>query len=239
MSSDGVVSSDGWAQYADFARRLDAVRAEEMARTAGMRQAVAEMTTHADELEMRLNGQGGMLLDLASQLRLRRPRLTPIVPGEQPSGQPVAKGEQLTAKPAEKLEPATGLSQLAGIIDRGDTEANLAASRGSYAALLPQQSERVRSLIVYGIAALVILAFQGLAFVRDGTDTNPIMVLFLIPLIGFVLGYLVVSIGSRTRVVQPVSNLYTRMGFLLCFLIGPLAAVVAVATSFQSGTSSG
>jgi hypothetical protein len=204
-----------WTQYAQYARRLDAVRAQESARTAGIREGVAEMTTHADELEARLNGQAGMLTNLATILRLRKPKLTPIPP-EGP------------------VDPPIALSQLAGAIDRGDAEARQAATRGEYPALLPGWSGTGRSLLVYGIAALVILGFQGLAFFRTGTDTNPIMVLFVIPLIGFVIGYLVLGIGGRTRVVGGAQNASTRLGFLLCFLVGPLAGAVAVAMSLRS-----
>jgi hypothetical protein len=214
-----VLSKDSWAQYAECARHLDAVRAEESARTAGMREAVAEMTTHADDLEARLRGQGGMLTNLATTLRLRRPKLTPI-------------------PPEGVVDPPTALSQLAGIIDRGDTEARDAATRGHYPALLPAWSGTMRSLLVYGIAALAVLALQGLAFFQTGTETNPFLVLFVFPLIGFGIGYVVLNLGSRTRTAVPPPNLPTRLGFLLCFLIGPLAALVAVLTSLQSGRGS-
>ena len=216
MSSDGVISGDDWAQYEEYARRLDAVRTEESARTAGMREAVAQMTTHADELEARLRGQGGMLTNLATTLRLRRPKLTPLAP-------------------EGVVDPPIALSQLAGAIDRGDAESLQAATRGEYPALLPRMSGLTRGLLVYGIAALVVLAFQGLAFSRTGTETNPFMVLFVLPLIGFVVAYLVLSIGGRTRVVQGVpATAPTRLGFVLCFLIGPLAGLVIVGMSLQS-----
>lgn len=215
LVSGDLVSGDAWAQYAENARRLDAVRAEETARTAGMREAVAQMTTHADELEARLRGQGGMLTNLATILRLRRPKLTPIPPDG-------------------VVDPPIALSQLAGAIDRADVEAKQAATRGEYPALLPSLSGTARSLLVYGAAALVVLGFQGLAFSRTGTETNPIMVLFVIPLIGFVIGYLVLSLGGRTRVVGAAPSLSTRMGFLLCFLIGPLAGLVIVGLSLRS-----
>ena len=41
---------DAWSNYAELARRLHAVRSQESARTAGMRQGAAEMSRHADEL---------------------------------------------------------------------------------------------------------------------------------------------------------------------------------------------
>jgi uncharacterized membrane protein YidH (DUF202 family) len=185
-----------------------------------MRAGAAEMTTQSDELEARLRGQGGMLINLATILRLRRPKLTPIPPDG-------------------VIDPPIALSMLAGAIDRGDAEARQAAERGEYPALLPNWSSTSRSLLVYGLAALAVLGFQGLAFSRTGTETNPIAVLFVIPLIGFVLGFVVLGIGGRTRVAQSSTNQSTRMGFLLCFLIGPLAAVVVLILSLQSGRGAG
>lgn len=133
------------------------------------------MTAHADELEARLNGQGGMLLNLAGILRVRRPKLTPT-PLKTSPGTPPEK--------EKKFEPSTGLSELGRKLDEGDAAARRAAERGEYPSLLPGLSGTARSVLVFGIAALVILGLQGLAFARTGTETNPIMVLFVIPLIG-------------------------------------------------------
>jgi hypothetical protein len=207
-------------QYAQQARRLDEVRAEEAARTAAMRAGAAEMTTQADELEERLRGQSGGLINLATTLRLRRPKLTPI-------------------PPEGVVDPPIALSLVAGAIDRGDAEARQAAERGQYPALLPGWSSTSRNLLIYGVAALAVLGFQGLAFSRTGSETNPIAVLFVIPLMGFIVGYVVLSIGCRTRVAQNSPKQSTRMGFLLCFLIGPLAAVVVLILSLQSGRGAG
>jgi hypothetical protein len=255
------VSTDSWTQYAEYARRLDAVRAEEAARTAGMREGVAQMTTHADELEYRLNGQGGMLINLATTLRFRRPKLTPIAPELQPDPKKAgskpgankglgAKGlganegpapTDAEAKPAgvepekpAEIDPATGLSELAATIDRADKAARDAATRGEYPALLPRLTGTARNLVFYGVAALLVLGFQALAFSRTSTETNPFGVLFLFPLIGFALAYVALRVGGRTRVAQEALDVSPRLGFLLCFLIGPIAAAVVVATSFSS-----
>ena len=250
------MSTDSWTQYAEYARRLDAVRAEEAARTAGMREGVAQMTTHADELEYRLNGQGGMLINLATTLRFRRPKLTPIAPELQPDpkktgskpganrgpgsneGPAPADAEVKQAgvepeKPAE-IDPATGLSELAATIDRADKNARDAATRGEYPALLPRLTGTARNLVFYGVAALLVLGLQALAFSRTSTETNPFGVLFLFPLIGFALAYVALRVGGRTRVAQEALDVSPRLGFLLCFLIGPIAAAVVVATSFSS-----
>jgi hypothetical protein len=208
------VTRDGWVQYAEFARRLDLVRAEELARTAGIREGVAQMSTHADELERRLQVQSGALTHVANVLRFRRPKLTPVPPQD------------------PFLEPATALTTLARTIDVVDTEATQAADRGNRPTLLPAMTPTVRSLAVYGVAAALIVLLQGLAFRSTGDKTNPFLVLFLIPLIGFAVAYLVLTIGGRTRSSQEPTERRTRMGFLICFAIGPIAAVIVIATSF-------
>jgi hypothetical protein len=225
------VSNEGWPQYAEYARRLDFVRAEEQARTEGIRASVAQMSTAADDLQARLNGQGGMMLDLAGTLRLRRPKLTPI-------------------PPEGHVEPSTDLERAAGILDQGDLEARRASARGERPALLPKLSPIGRSLAVYGSAALVVLLVQALAFLQTGSKTNPFLVLFVIPMIGFAVAYGVMTVGgrprtkqvvepdpryrSRTQVTQLTPKNYIRLGFLLCFGIGPLAAAVLVLVSIQS-----
>ncbi len=210
------MSGEGWTQYAEYARRLDAVRAEEIARTAGMREGVAEMSAHADQLQARLNGQGGMLLNLAGELRVRRPKLTPV-------------------EPEGFVEPSTGLADVGRAIDQGDVEARRAAERGQYPSLLPTASTTQRSVVVYGAAALVILAFQGVAFSRSGEHTNAVGVLFLIPAIAFAVAYLVLSIGSRTRMATAAVPVHARWGLVACFLVGPLALLATVASSYKSG----
>jgi hypothetical protein len=220
----GLVSNEGWAQYAEYARRLDAVRAEELARTAGMREAVAVMSTHADQLEARLNGQGGMLGNLASTLRLRRPKLTAI--------------------PAEGfVEPSTALGDVGRLIDVGDVESRRAAERGHYPALLPTLSATWRSVAVYGTAALVILMLQLLAArpllrsaaeraAHPNDDPSALKDLFVIPLICFAVAFVVLAVGGRSRVSQPSPTSSTRLGLVLCLGIGPLAAVLYVAGAY-------
>jgi hypothetical protein len=224
------VSSESWAQYAEYARRLDSVRAEEQARTEGMRVSVAEMSQHADELQAKLNGQGGMMINLAGILRLRRPKLVPIPP----------EGE---------VDPATDLARVAATLDQGDLESKRASDRGYTPTLLPASSALVRSIVVYGVAALVVLLLQGLAFRHSHADTNGFKVLFIYPLIGFVLGFIVLQVGSRTRIAQPAEPVgrlrpgqkppkpdgpRTRLGAVLCFGIGPAALLVVLAVSLRS-----
>lgn len=201
-------SVGGWSRYAELARRLDEVRAEEIARTAGMREAAAEMSAHADALEGRLLGQQGMLTRLAVSLRLREPRLDPIVP-------------------EEPVDPATALARLAGTIDRGDLEAKRAGSRGERAGFLPALGPRVRSVIVYGVATLLVLIAQ-LPIIRGKVPYYGLEVIVVIPAIGFGLAFLLLRFGGRSRVDLKAPEVPARLGFLMCFVIGPVVQLIGV-----------
>src|SRR4051812_24349 len=153
------------------------------------------MSEHADGLEGRLGLQGTNLTQLGRQLRLRTGKLTP------------ANVEEVT-------EPAPLLSEVAQGIDTADKEATEAFDRGQYPALLPRWSSGARNFLVYGVAALVVVVAQVVAFFRSdlgrssaadvgsGSGPNPLVVLFLIPLAGFVLGYLVAGVAGRPRVAE-------------------------------------
>jgi hypothetical protein len=224
-------TSDAWSHYAELARRLDAVRSQESARTSGMRAGAAEMTHQADELEARLRGQGGMLGNLAQDLQFRSPKLSPIAP-EAPT------------------DPGPALSRVAAAIDRSDAEVRQAVERGRRPELLPGLGEGTRAGLVYGLAAFVVLVVQVLSF-RHGHSPSPLRVLLIIPLVGYLLGYAALSLGGRARlsaanggstargsavkskvrqkgkkpetVVPPTRP---RFGFVLCFGIGPVVFVV-------------
>ena len=216
-----------WEAYAQLARELDAVRAAETARTAGIRRAVAQMSEHADGLEARLQAQQVSLTQLGRQLRLRT-------------------GKLQADKVEPVVEPAPLLSEVAADIDRVDQEANEAADRGRYPALLPRWSSFTRNLLIYGIAAAVVVAAQVSAFFRSdlgqdadpaigsGTGPNPVVVLFLIPLVGFILGYVVAGIAGRPRVVEGRVRLNPRLGLLLCFGVGPAIFAGLMIQSFTS-----
>jgi hypothetical protein len=208
----------GWSRYAELARRLDEVRAEEVARTAGMREAVAEMSAHADQLEARLRGQGAMLTRLATALRLRLPRLDPVTP----------------AREEGPLDPATGLARLAGVIDRGDLEAQRAGNRGERAGLLPGIGARTRSWIVYLAAALLVLIVQ-LPFIRGNVPRLDLLVVLVIPGIGFLIAFLLLRVGGRSRVDLKAPEVPARLGFALCFAIGPVVQLIAVLRGGRAG----
>lgn len=210
------MSGQTWAEYAEAARELDAVRAAEAARTAGVRRAVAEMSEHADGLEQRLRDQGARLTGLSRALRFRVPKLTPVAPQETP-------------------DPAPGLSRIAAAIDLADREAVDAENRGRYPALLPRWSPFPRNLLIYGVAALGVLAAQIGAFYRDPeSDPNPLLVLFLIPLVAYAVGYAMVGVAGRPRIDEGRVKLSPRLGLLLCFGIGPVAVAVLLVQNLTS-----
>ena len=213
--------SEGWVRYAELARELDAARVQESARTAGMREAAAEMFGHSGELEARLNGQRGMLQNLAQELRLRTPDLTPSIPG----------GD---------ADPATSLAQVAGAIDRSDKAARAAAERGQYAGFLPGLSAAGRSFVVYGTGALVVLLIQIPQWMHlvdstaeDTAGPSFVLMMILLPALAFVIAYIVLSFGARTRMATARQRARTRMGLLMCFGIGPLGLLVFFAVNWQ------
>lgn len=217
-----MVNQESWSEYTDVARQLDAVRAADAARTAATRAAVAEMTTHADELETRLKGQQPKLLELAGALRFRLKDLSPT--------------------PVEELvDPATGLRTVAEAIDKTDAEAERAAARGKLPALWPRMPGGLRNLVLYGLAALGALGVQALIFYRasvanpDGElDVNPAVVLFLVPLIAYGIGCLAVSLAARPRIAQGRAELNRLLGLVLCFFIGPVVGVYVILSSALS-----
>jgi hypothetical protein len=219
----------GWESCVELAPELDAVRSAEAARTAGIRQAVAQMSEHADGLEGRLRVQQANLTQLGRQLRFRTGKLDPE-----------------TAEAV--IEPAPLLSEVAADIDLVDKEANEAADRGRYPALLPRWSPFTRNLLIYAVAAAVVVVAQVYAFfqsdlgqsdanpeVGSGTGPNPIIVLFLIPLVGYVLAYIAASIAGKPRVAESRVRLNPRLGLLLCFGVGPAIFAGLMIHSFTSG----
>ena len=230
--------SDGaWADYAAAARELDAVRWQEQARTAGLEAGVAEMSAEADRLGARLQEQGGRLNELAHRLRFKAPTLTPAAPA--------ARGSAVTRRgrrdegapegePVAPLDPATALSRIEESIRLADQHAEHAARRGADAALLPRWSEGPRNLLVYTLAALAVIAAQAYAFYRN-PEPDPLLVLLAIPLAGFAVGYAVVSLAGRPRILEGRKHsTSTRLGLFLCLGIGPLAVAVLLLRNLTS-----
>jgi hypothetical protein len=207
--------STEWGEYAELARRLDAVRNADRAHTEGRAEAVAQLGQQADALQARLADQAEALTRLAGTLRLRPPDLSPVPPDG-------------------AVDAATGLSAADAAADSAGIEGRRADQRGQSAALLPGWSERARSLLVYAVAALLILLAQWFAFLRTGTGTSPLLVLVLIPMACLLAGYLVLRAGGRARVAGEPPVRHTKLGVLLCFGIGPIAILALIVRSFAA-----
>jgi len=220
-------TTGGWEDYVGLARELDAARAAEAARTAGVHQGVAQMSEHADGLQERLQAQGAALTQLGRTLRLRTGKLTP------------APTEPVT-------EPAPLLSDVAAAIDEADRTANDALDRGQYPALLPRWPAGARNFLVYGVAAVGVVIAQVISFFRSdlaqesspdvgsGSGPNALVVLFVIPVIGFAIGYVAANLAGRPRIVGSKVQLNPFMGFVLCLLIGPAVVAGLMIHSFAS-----
>ena len=199
MPLPGPVPSRGWAEYAEYARRLDEVRAQENARTAGIREGVAEMSEHADALRGRLEQQRRGMTAFAQKVKLP----APTGAGPHPEGH---------------VEPQTDLARVAQLLDAAEREGTAAIERANRPNLLPRSGAGMRGFAVFGLAALVIMVVQLVGF--STTNNNPDFLRYgvFVPLLGFVAALLVVRQGNRARNpdVQPAA-LPTRMGLLLCF----------------------
>lgn len=209
----GPVPSRGWAEYAEYARRLDEVRAQENARTAGIREGVAEMSDHADELQERLEAQRRGMAAFAQKTKLE------FRPGN-------------GTAPEGPVEPQTDLGRAARLIDAADREGADAANRAVQPNLMPGSSAGVRGLAVYGIAALVIMVVQFIGFATTGNNPDFLSYGVLVPLIGFVLASLVLRQGNQTRDPDVIpGSMPTRLGLLLCFGALPVLFGILVLVS--------
>jgi len=200
----GPIPSRGWADYAGYARRLDEIRAQENARTAGIREGVAEMSDHADALRARLDQQRRGMTAFAEKTRL-----------SVPSG----SGEQ----PPEPVEPQTDLSRVATLIDAAERQGADAIARAGRPNLLPGQRPGLRGFVVFGLAALAIMVVQLVSFIVSGNNPDFLRIGVLVPLLGFVVAALVLRQGNRARNPDvPAAPVPVRMGLLLCFGALPL-----------------
>jgi hypothetical protein len=218
------VSGTPWQRYAALMRRLDAVRAAEEARTAAQRQAVAAMNAEVERLAPALTDQGGRLTNLSRRLGLRRPTLDP------------------TSVPFDQ-DPADGLRQTAQSFAVAAEQAKAAEDRGRRATLLPGWRAGPRNLMIYFTFALVGLVVQIATFVitPNAGNVSVSRVLFVVPAVTFLAGYLTISKLGRIRIVpEPPTHRFgqpsppnpnprsVRLGLAVCFLTFPLYIVVIV-----------
>ncbi|GLY13024.1 hypothetical protein LWF15_15050 [Kineosporia rhizophila] len=198
-SLPGPVPSRGWADYAEYARRLDEVRAQENARTAGIREGAAEMSEHADDLHAKLDTQRRGLTAFAQKAGFK----FPAGPAPRPEGH---------------VEPQTELSRVAQLYDAAERDGTDAINRALEPNLLPRTGAGLRGLLVYGVTALVIMVVQFVGFATTGNNPDFLRYGVIVPLLGFVAASLVLRQGNKARDPDvPVAALPTRMGLLLCF----------------------
>lgn len=200
----GPVPSRGWAEYAGYARRLDEIRAQENARTAGIREGVAEMSEHADALHARLEQQRRGMTAYAHKVRLNAP---------------TGSGEV----PQEPVEPQTDLSRVAELIDEAELQGAESINRAGRPNLFPGSGPGLRGFVVFGIAALAIMLVQLVQFLVSGNDPNFLAIGVVTPLIGFLAGIGVLKFGNQARNPDvPSAPVPVRMGLILCFITLPL-----------------
>ncbi|GAB6901438.1 hypothetical protein [Kineosporia succinea] len=206
-------TAEGWAEYAEYARRLDAVRAEENARTAGIREGVAEMSEHADELLARLENQRYHMTAFASKAKLR----PPVGPGPVPEG---------------PVEPQTDLARVAQLLDAAEVEGAAAHNRAIRPNLLPGLGGGTRGFVVFGVTALVIMLVQFIGFATTGNNPDFIRYGVVVPLIGFVVASVALKLGNRSRDPEvAASPVPTRLGLLLCFGALPVLFLILIAVN--------
>lgn len=213
-----------WRRYALLMRRLDAVRAAEEARTAARREAVAAMNAEVERLGPALTDQGGQLSNLARRLGLRRPTLDP------------------TAVPVDQ-DPADGLRQTARSFALAAEQARAAEDRGRRATVLPGWRPGPRNLMIYVVFALVGLIVQVATFIvtPNAGNVSVTRVLFVVPALTFLAGFLTISKLGRIRIVPEPSPPRSgqppppdpnprsvRLGLVVCFLTFPMYVVVIV-----------
>ncbi|GLY27867.1 hypothetical protein [Kineosporia sp. NBRC 101731] len=203
----------GWAEYAEYARRLDSVRAEENARTAGIREGVAQMSEHADELVALLDNQRYHLTAFAQKAKLTFP------PG---AGTP----------PEGRVEPQTDLARVAQLIDEAESQGADAHNRAIRPNLLPGLSGGLRGFVVFGVTALVIMAVQFVGFATTGNNPDFLRYGVLVPLVGFGAASLLLRVGNKGRdpdlAPAPVP---TRLGLLMCFGALPVLFLILIAAN--------
>ncbi|MGI5215175.1 hypothetical protein [Plantactinospora sp. CA-290183] len=161
------------------------------------------------------------------------------VPGQRPPAAPVsgAGGPPApAADPGRELELARqALDAADGLITRAETEAQQAP-------LFPGLSMRSRALAVYfsclGVITVIIwilLTASELHAFNGGRGQLTVLSWSCagLPAMAFFVGYFVLSVWGKPRMVEGRFPRYPRLGFLICFLGAPLAFLVYFAVFFS------
>lgn len=213
-----------WSTYAGLARRLDAVRRREHELTAGQRQQVESGQAALHQLVDQLAAQQTDLTEAAGVLRVRMPLIDP--------------------PPSSALTADEALTQARAAAELSDRERERAVERARAPRFLPAASTVVRNSAVYascaGVGVLVSMVMQLLIGDTDPT-TVMLWALFGLPVVAFFVGYLLIGVVCVPRIppeppthdqhgvplppskrVVPPPRRTPRLGFLICFLTGPL-----------------
>jgi hypothetical protein len=241
----------GWQQYAALVRELDLLRlererlerarserdeAETAARRAGTGSGpgsgVTALRAELVRVEAALDDQADQLQRLARLLRLRGPALAaaPDPPSPSPAGGAPATP---TGDPFALLEQAVGQAQ------RSADLANEAERRARRPRLLPALATGPRNLVVYLSTALLGLAVQYPIVDAHPNDAPFALVLVLVPALTFGLGWLLITLFGRSRLVSAAERARVgavagsdprrrsaRLGLTVCFLAFPAAFLV-------------
>lgn len=194
-----------WSEYADAARGLAGVRAEEAARRARVGERATGGRSAVEQLRQRLTAQRDYLAGLA--VRLREPR--PSFDGVSRTG--LTDADEAVRRAWQAVEQA-------------DVEARLAEDRGSQPVLFPGMSTTGRNVLVYAAATLLAWAVSCGLFTfspEAGSGSVGLLAWSLcgLPAMAFFAGYFTIAIFGRPRMQTAGTAAHSvRLGGLICFV---------------------
>lgn len=259
----------GWQQYAALLRDLDRLRLEnerleraraeraaadraEAGRAGVPAGGVAALRAELVRVEAALDDQADQLDRLARLLKLRRPALSPgpAAPARSAWGRagkdgappgPGVDPDEAAAPPAG--DPFVLLEQAVGHAQRSADLANQAERQARRPRLLPALSTGPRNLLVYLTTALLGLLVQYPIVNADPNNAPFALVLVLVPATAFGLGWLVITLFGRSRLVSAAERARVgavagadprrrsvRLGLMVCFLAFPALFAVLLVT---------
>ncbi|GAB2950456.1 hypothetical protein GCM10027280_43650 [Micromonospora polyrhachis] len=164
------------------------------------------------------------------------PGQRPAPPASAPAGAAPSAGPVPAPRPAP-VDPAQALELARRAADAADQSAMRAETMAQQPPLLPGWSPIARALVIYGGFALLAVAMGVLLFHQLDTRAEKedfgrwfSAIAWAgggLPTLAFFAGYLVLNVWGKPRMAvgkQPSAHL--RIGFLICFVVVPLAACV-------------
>ncbi|MFC7548006.1 hypothetical protein [Plantactinospora sp. GCM10030261] len=194
-----------WSEYADAARGLAAIRAEEGARRAAVGKRTADGRAAVEQLRQRLTAQRDYLAGLATRL-----------------GEPPPSFEGVARAGLTDVDEA--LRRAWQAVEQADVEARRAEDRGNQPALLPGMSTTGRNVLVYAAATFVAwLVSLGLYVFSPDAGTGSVGLLAWslcgLPAVAFFAGYTTIAVFGRPRLRPGATASHSvRLGGLICFV---------------------